>query len=447
MSSANFILKNATIVNEGQIRVCDIHVLNERIERIDSCIEQAHATEIDCSNLFLMPGVIDAHVHFREPGFTHKGSIESESVAAVFGGVTSFIDMPNTVPSTTDVEQLLNKYRIASRESFANYGFFLGVSASNYKSVAELEYQGLLGITDDGLYFEDENSLLCDHLDALEFIFKNSNHLLAIHSENSNVIKRNLYAWKEKYGTLIPFEAHAFIRSADACFQATKEAVALAKKHEARLHILHLTSGLETILFESDANILKKKITTEVCPQNLWFSSKDYQQLGSKIKWNPSIKEEKDRLALLDALNNDCIDLVVTDHAPHALADKAGGYESAISGAPMIQHSLQVMLELVAQGKLTLQKVVEKMCHNPALLYGIQDRGFIREGYFADLTCFSMNSTYIVSKENTHYKCGWSPLMNQTFQSEIIHTFVNGSWVIRNKILHETPKTYPLQRG
>ncbi len=440
------ILKNGSLVSDGVIQEGDLLIVDNRIEQIGGIIDSCNALELDCTGLHILPGVIDGHVHFREPGLTHKGTIYSESRAALQGGVTSFIDMPNTLPHTVSVERLHEKYSIAEQSSWINYGFLLGISADNYKDLINADFEGLLGLTDDGLYFENANSLLCDREDVLDYVLANSNHLLAIHSEDSDTINDNIEKYRRAFGNEIPFDAHGKIRSAEACYKSTKTAVDIARKHNARLHILHLTSGAECELFDKGEDILKKRITTEVCPQNLWFNENDYAKLGSKIKWNPSIKSEKDRRALLMALNNDQIDMVVTDHAPHLKIEKEGGYLNAISGAPMIQHSLQVMLELYLKGEIALEKLVTKLCHNPALLYGIESRGFLREGYYADVVCVDTNRPFYVQASNVASQCRWSPLEGQEFRSSVIHAFVNGSWSLKNQSIQNEREVRPLLR-
>lgn len=440
------LLKGGLLVNEGQVLSKDILICNNRIERIDNQIEESNAIEVNCFGLHVFPGIIDGHVHFREPGLTHKGTIQSESRAALLGGVTSFIDMPNTHPHTVSIERLQEKYTIASECSWINYGFFLGISADNYRDLVNVDYPGLLGLTDDGLYFENADSLLCDKEDVLDFVLSNSKHILAIHSEDSKIIESNLENYKRIFGSAIPFEAHGKIRSDLACFKSTKTAIELAKKHRSRLHILHLTSGVECDLFESNEDITQKNITTEVCPQNLWYNDFDYFRLGSKIKWNPAIKTEADRKALVAALKNNQIDLVVTDHAPHLLSEKEGNYTTAISGAPMIQHSLNVMLEFYHKGELSLETIVTKMCHNPSLLYGLRGRGFLREGYFADIVCVDMTKNFKVETSSLASKCQWSPLEGEVFHSSIIHTFVNGKWSLKNQVVQNDREVHPLLR-
>lgn len=440
------LLKGGLLVNEGQVLSKDILICNNRIERIDNQIEESNAIEVNCSGLHVFPGIIDGHVHFREPGLTHKGTIQSESRAALLGGVTSFIDMPNTRPHTVSIERLQEKYAIASESSWINYGFFLGISADNYKDLVNVNYPGLLGLTDDGLYFDNANSLLCDREDVLDYVLSKSNHLLAIHSEDSKMIESNLENYKRIFGSSIPFEAHGKIRSDLACYKSTQVAIDIAKKHNARLHILHLTSGIECDLFESEGDISKKKITTEVCPQNLWFNDFDYFRLGSKIKWNPAIKTEADRKALVAALKNNQIDLVVTDHAPHLLSEKEGNYANAISGAPMIQHSLNVMLEFYHNGELSLETIVTKMCHNPALIFGLKGRGFLREGYFADIVCVDMTKNFKVETSSLASKCLWSPLEGVVFHSSVLHTFVNGKWSLKNQVVQNEREVHPLMR-
>lgn len=441
-----FLLKGGMLVNEDQVLSLDILIRNNRIERIDNQIEESSAIEVDCSGLHIFPGVIDAHVHFREPGLTHKGTIQSESRAALLGGVTSFIDMPNTLPHTVSVDKLREKYKIAEHSSWINYGFLLGISANNYKDLVNADFEGLLGLTDDGLYFENANSLLCDREDVLDYVLSNSRHLIAIHSEDSMIINKNIEQYRRTFGHEIPFDAHGKIRSAEACYKSTKTAVDLARKYNSRLHILHLTSGSECELFDSGQDVLKKKITTEVCPQNLWFNESDYAKLGSKIKWNPAIKTEIDRKALIAALKNNQIDLIVTDHAPHLSSEKEGNYTTAISGAPMIQHSLNVMLELCHKGELSLETVVTKMCHNPSLLYGLKERGFLREGYFADVVCVDLKRSYKVEASDLASRCQWSPLQGVVFNSSVLHTFVNGKWSLKDQVVQNVREVHPLIR-
>lgn len=431
------LIKNISIVNEGQTIVADLLIDNGLIQKIGSVNSESKARVIDGSGKYLFPGIIDAQVHFREPGLTHKGELYTESKAAVAGGVTSFIDMPNTVPNVLSIDILNEKYRIASDQSLANFGFFLGVNSDNLDDVVKLDTSKLLGVSDDGLYFAKKGNLLADNPETMEKLFANCKSIIAIHSEREQIIEENENVYRAKYGENIPIEFHPLIRSEKACYEATKRAIDLANKYNARLHILHLSTETETHLFRNDIPLKEKNITTEVSVPHLWFSDKDYQWLGSLIKWNPAIKTEKERLGLLKALLDDRIDIVTTDHAPHTIEEKQKPYFESMSGAPMVQHSLNIMLEFHKQGLIALEKIPEKMCHNPAILYRIEKRGFIREGYCADLTIVDLHSSWAVGKENIFYKCGWSPLEGTTFQTKVTHTFVNGNLIYENGLFNE----------
>ena len=440
------LMKNVNIVNEGQIILADIFIQDNFIQKIGDLHFESN-TEIEIiegAGKYLFPGIIDAQVHFREPGLTHKGDIYTESKAAIAGGVTSFIDMPNTVPNVLTTEILNDKYRIASEKSLANYAFFLGINGDNIDEVVKMDTSQFIGVSDDGLYLTKKGNLLTDNPGTMEKLFSKCKSIIAIHSEKEQIIEENEAFYRSKYGDDVPIEFHPLIRSAEACYQSTKRAIELAKKHRARLHILHLSTEAETHLFQNNIPLTEKSITTEVSVHHLWFSDKDYQRLGTLIKWNPAIKSEKDRSALLQALLDDRIDIVTTDHAPHTLEEKLKPYFQSLSGAPMVQHSLNMMLELYKQGHISLEKIAEKMCHNVATLYHIEKRGFIREGYYADLTLVDLNSPWTVSKENILYKCGWSPLTGMQFQTQITHTIVNGNLVYHNGKFNESVKGYPL---
>jgi dihydroorotase len=428
------LIKNVSIVNEGQIKIADVFIQNGIIEYIGNPTQESidDSLIIDGTGKHLFPGVIDGQVHFREPGLTHKGDLYSESRAAVAGGTTSFIDMPNTVPNVLTTEILDEKFRIAAEKSWANFSFFLGVNKDNLDTVLEMDTTQFIGVSDDGLYFTKKGNLLADSPDTMEKLFSNCKSIIAIHSELEEIIEENEKIFRANYGDDVPIENHPLIRSAEGCYQSTKRAIAIAEKYKARLHILHLTTEAETHLFRNDIPLIEKNITTEVSVQNLWFSEKDYKRLGTLIKWNPAIKTEKDRQGLLKALLDDRIDIITTDHAPHIIEEKQKTYFQSMSGAPMVQHSLYIMLELYRQGLISLEKIAEKMCHNVAVLYGIEKRGFIREGYFADLTLVDLNSPWTVGKENVLYKCGWSPLEGETFHAKVTHTFVNGNIVYEN---------------
>ncbi len=439
--STKTLIKNCSLVNEGQIRVADVWIEDGLIQKIGQ-IEDLNdgATVLDGTGKFLFPGIIDGQVHFREPGLTHKGDLYTESKAALAGGVTSFIDMPNTSPNVLSMDILNEKYRIAAEQSLANFGFFLGVNGDNLDEVIKLDTSKLLGVSDDGLYFTKKGNLLADNPKTMEKLFANCKSVIAIHSEKEQIVEENENQYREKYGENVPVKFHPLIRSEKACYEATKRAIELANKHHARLHILHLTTEAETHLFRNDIPLKDKNITTEVSVHHLWFSDTDYERLGTLIKWNPAIKTEKDKKGLLKALLDDRIDLVTTDHAPHTLEEKQKPYFQSMSGAPMVQHSLNIMLEFYKQGLISLEKIAEKMCHNPAILYHIEKRGFIREGYFADLTLVDLNTNWTVSKENILYKCGWSPVEGTTFHSSITQTFVNGNLVYNNGHFNENSR-------
>lgn len=433
------LLKNIAVVNEGQITVTDVLIDNGLIRKIGQS-DDPDATVIDGTGKYLFPGIIDGQVHFREPGLTHKADMYSESRAAVAGGTTSFIDMPNTVPNVLSMDILNEKYRIAAEKSLANFGFFLGVNGDNLDEIIQLDTSRLLAVSDDGLYFTKKGNLLADNPETMEKLFANCKSIIAIHSEKEQIIEENEQFYREKYGENVPVELHPVIRSEKACYEATKRAIDIANKHKARLHILHLTTEAETHLFRNDIPLEEKNITTEVSVHHLWFSDKDYERLGTLIKWNPAIKTEKDRKGLLDALLDDRIDIITTDHAPHTLEEKQRPYFQAMSGAPIVQFSLNIMLEFYRQGLISLEKIAEKMCHNPAILYQIEKRGFIREGYFADLTMVDLDASSTVDKDSIYSKCGWSPLEGTTFHSKVIRTFVNGNMVYDNGTFNETIK-------
>lgn len=428
------LIKNASIVNEGKIFTSDILIKNKRIEKIDSNISINHANYevIDANGLYLLPGLIDDQVHFRDPGFPNKGTITTESMAAVAGGVTSFMDMPNTNPPTLTLQNLENKFSTASKQSFANYSFFMGVSKHNLDEALKVDNERVCGISDDGLYFGDEEGIMANHPEFLEQLFPRSESLIALHSEDDSVIKANEDKYKQIYGENIPIKYHANIRSDEACYLATKRIIEIAKKYQTRLHVLHLSSGKEVPLFTNSIPLSKKRITVEACTHHLFFNANDYDRLGAKIKWNPSIKFELDRLTLINGLNDDTIDIVATDHAPHTELDKQGGYFHAKSGAPLVQHSLLALLELYHKNELTLQKIVEKTSHHVAEIYKIIDRGYIREGYYADLVLVDLKSDNIFHQQQNFYKVGWSPFDEYQFKSKVIKTIVNGELVYNN---------------
>ncbi|XOV68875.1 MAG: dihydroorotase [Fluviicola sp.] len=427
------IIKNAHIVNDGKSFLGSVAMENDRFIYVgEETPEYEGATLIDVEGKHLFPGVIDCQVHFRDPGLTHKADLNSESKAAVAGGVTSFIDMPNTRPNVLTHDILMEKFKLASEKSLANYDFYMGLSNDNLDEVLASDTTGYSCLSDDGLYFSGKGNLLADNPETLEKIFSSTKNIVAIHSEIEKIIIENEEKAKEKYGEDIPVEMHPIIRSEEACYESTKRAIELANKHNARLHILHLTTAKETNLFRNDIPMEQKRITTEASVHHLWFSDKDYAEKGMLIKWNPAIKTEADRTGLLDALNEDRIDIITTDHAPHTVEEKSGTYFNAMSGAPLVQHALTTMLELHFRGAISLEKLVEKMCHNPAKLYGFKDRGYVNEGYKADFVLVDMNDPWTVAKENILYKCGWSPLEGQEFRAKVKQTYVNGHLVYDN---------------
>ena len=420
------LIKNAQIVNEGKIFKSDILIENDLIAKISETIPEENIDKIiDAEGEFLIPGVIDDQVHFREPGLTHKGDIESESKAAIAGGTTSFIEQPNTVPNAVTQELLEEKYKIAAEKSYANYSFSMGGTNDNLEEVLKTNPRNVAAIK---LFLgSSTGNMLVDNPEILEEIFSKVKMPICVHCEDETTIQKNTEIYKEKYGEDIPVKFHHLIRSEEACYLSSSKAVELAKKTGARLHIYHLSTAKETELFRNDIPLKEKKITAEVCVHHLHFTNKDYETKGSLIKWNPAVKTEKDKNGLWEALLDDRIDVIATDHAPHTLEEKSNKYLKCPSGAPLVQHSLNVMLEYYKNGKISLEKIVEKMCHNPAILFEIEKRGFIKEGYKADLVLVDLNKEYTVSKENILYKCGWSPLENEIFHSEITHTFINGN--------------------
>ena len=433
------LIKNGRIVNEGKIVVGDVLIHNERISRIDETINEPHCKIIDATGLIVIPGMIDDQVHFREPGLTHKATIASESIAAIAGGITSYMDMPNTIPNTLTRELLEEKYRIAAATSLANFSFYMGISQSNIEEALRIDNELVCGITDDGLYFNQEGSILCNHPTFLDKLFSRSEAMIALHCEDEPLIKRNTQLAKAHYGDAIPFNQHPFIRSVEACYNATKTVVELAKKHQNRVHIFHVSTAAETELFDHLTPIRNKRITAEACVHHLHFNDQQYNSLGSLIKWNPAIKSEQDRLGLIEALKSNKLDIIATDHAPHTLTEKNKAYLCALSGGPLVQHALPAILELYHEGLLSLEQIVEKTSHNVAELYRIKDRGYLREGYYADLVLVNINVPWEVTQSNIISKCGWSPFTGLTFRSSIEKTFVNGNLVFDSgKINHTT---------
>ena len=419
-----YLLKNGILVNEGQLIATDLLISGERIEKIGKNLSHASAQVIDLNGSYVLPGVIDDQVHFREPGLTYKGDIASESRAALAGGVTSFMEQPNTNPQTVTIDRLEEKMALGAVHSYANYSFLFGGTNDNLEELKRLDPKACSGVK---LFLgSSTGNMLVDDPKVIEGIFKATPLVISAHCEDETTIKRNLEAAKETYGDAIPFEMHPKIRSAEACYLSSSNAIELAKQTGARLHVFHLSTAIETDLFSNAIPLHEKKITAEVCLHHLWFSEQDYKEKGSLIKWNPAVKSAEDRAGLWKALLDDRIDIVATDHAPHILEEKNNPYVNAPSGGPLIQHSLIGMMEKYNQGMISLEQIVQKMCHNPAILFDLQDRGYLREGYFADIAIVAPNSKWSVSKENIAYKCGWSPFEGVEFSNRVTHTFING---------------------
>ncbi|TSJ41956.1 dihydroorotase [Fluviicola chungangensis] len=425
------LLKGATLVNEGREFIGDVLIDGKRISKIAPSISvDGSVKEINCEGLHLLPGCIDDQVHFREPGLTHKANIQSESRAAVAGGITSFMEMPNTVPNTLTQELLEAKYLRAAEVSPANYSFFMGASNDNYDEVMKTNIQDVCGVK---IFMgSSTGNMLVDNTNTLEHLFANVPMLIATHCEDETTIRKNLEEYKEKYGEAIPMSAHPLIRSAEACYLSSSKAVELAKKNNTRLHILHISTGIETELFRNDIPLEQKRITAEACIHHLWFSDADYESKGTWIKWNPAVKTAADRDQIWKALLDNRIDVIATDHAPHTIEEKQQPYLQAPSGGPLVQHALLAMLDASANGKIPLVRVVEKMAHAVAVCFQVKDRGFLREGYFADLVLVDLNKKSTVTKDSLLYQCGWSPFEGTTFSSSVEKTFVNGVLVYEN---------------
>ncbi|MDC0644145.1 dihydroorotase [Crocinitomicaceae bacterium] len=423
----NYILKNGVLVNEGRKTEADILIKNGKIEKIGPSLTEVGAEIIDVKGSFILPGCIDDQVHFREPGLTHKASIYSESRAAVAGGITSYMEMPNTVPNATTQELLQDKYDIASKNSLANFSFFMGATNDNLEEVLKTDPKRVCGVK--VFMGSSTGNMLVDNKETLEGLFSNVSMLIATHCEDEQTIQRNLQDAKEKYGENIPIGQHPVIRNEEACYLSSSLAVSLAKKHNARLHVLHISTAKETALFDADTPLAEKNITAEACVHHLWFTEDDYSTFGTKIKWNPAVKSKSDRDGIWAALLDNRIDVVATDHAPHTLEEKNNNYLNAPSGGPLVQHALLSMFEHAKNGKISIERIVEKMAHNPAILFRVEKRGYIREGYFADLVVVKPEASEIVAKENILYQCQWSPFEGTKFSYSIDKTFVNGSLV------------------
>ena len=432
---ANYLIKQATLVNEGKQFISDVLILNGRIEKIaNSITNTANVEEINAEGLFLIPGCIDDQVHFREPGLTHKATIFSESRAAVAGGITSFMEMPNTVPSAVTIEKLEGKYTVAEKTSLANYSFYFGTTNSNLEEIKRINPLEICGVK---IFMgSSTGDMLVDDPKALEAVFEHSPTIITTHCEDDPMIKQNFQRYIEEFGETIPPKFHPLIRNEEACYKSSSYAVSLAKKYNSRLHILHISTEKELELFSNQIPLKEKRITAEACIHHLWFTDEDYERLGNFIKWNPAIKKMSDRDAIMHAVNTNVIDVIATDHAPHTLEEKSHAYIKAPSGGPLVQYALLAMFEKVKEGKITIEKMVEKMSHAPAELFQVKDRGFIREGYFADLVLVNPSKTTAVTRDSILSLCKWSPFEGYVFSNEIDSTFVNGNIVYaKNKII------------
>lgn len=433
------IIKNVNIVNEGKIFIGNVLIEGKFISQIsESEIKISADKIIDGTGKYLFPGCIDDQVHFREPGLTHKGEIYTEAKAAVAGGVTSYMEMPNTVPNVFTQELLEDKYKRAAEVSLANYSFFMGASNDNLEEVLKTDPKNVCGIK--VFMGSSTGNMLVDNRETLEGLFSKCKILIATHCEDEETIRNNMQIYREKYGEDVPVECHPLIRSEEACYKSSSLAVELAKKYNTRLHILHISTAKEVDLFDNKTPLKEKRITAEACIHHLWFSDADYKTKGNFIKWNPAVKKASDRDAILKAVLENKIDVIATDHAPHTIEEKEQTYFKAPSGGPLIQHSLVAMIEMHKQGKLSLEKIAEKMAHSVADCFQIEKRGYIREGYFADLVLVDLNSSFVVDKSNILYKCGWSPFEGTTFHSEVRSTFVNGHLVYENGSFNESKK-------
>ena len=438
------LIKAVRIVNEGKIQEKDLLIKGSHIERIDGQIDTQHnVNEINGEGLLLLPGVIDDQVHFREPGLTHKGEIFTESRAAVAGGVTSYMEMPNVSPQTITQELLAEKYELGRNKSLANYSFYMGSTNENLHEIEKTDPKEVCGIK---IFMgSSTGNMLVDDPKTLEKIFRNAPTLIATHCEDEATIRKNTEEFKAKYGDDIPFKFHPIIRSEEACYLSSSAAIELAKKNDARLHILHISTGKETSLFSNAEPLEKKKITSEACIHHLWFSDEDYEEKGAFIKWNPAVKTSEDRSMIWEALLDDRIDVIATDHAPHTLEEKQNLYTSAPAGGPLIQHTLVAMLDFYHQGKISLERIAEKMAHAPARCFDVHKRGFIREGYYADLVLVDLDKPWTVQSENILVKCGWSPFDGHTFESSITHTFISGHLAYENGSLNDSILGHRLQ--
>lgn len=433
-----YLIKNGIIVNEGTSFVGDLLIYGEKIEKLSNQISDPDAEIIDASGCYVLPGLIDDQVHFREPGLTHKATIATESRAAAAGGITTFIEQPNTVPNATTQKLLQDKFNIAEKSSYVNYSFMFGGTNDNLEELLKTNPKNVAGIK---LFLgSSTGNMLVDDLDVLEKIFSSTKLIISVHCEDEETIRKSTAHYKEQYGDDIPMELHPIIRSEEACFISSSRAVALAKKTGARLHVFHLSTAKKTELFTNDIPLEEKKITAEVCVHHLWFSDEDYKTKGSHIKWNPAVKTAKDREGLWKALLDDRIDVIATDHAPHTLEEKSNPYTSAPSGGPLVQHALLALLEKVKDSTISIEKLVEKACHNPSKLFQIEKRGFLKKDYFADVVIVNPNQPQKVTKESLYYKCGWSPFEGVEFSSSIQQTFVNGNLIYNQGVFNDEVK-------
>lgn len=435
----SYLIKNTTIVTNNETFVGDVLIEDELIKKVAENIKVSDdTTVIQANRKLLMPGLIDDQVHFREPGLTHKATIATESRAAVAGGITTFFEMPNTVPQATTQDLLEEKFQVAAKTSYANYSFMFGGTNDNLDELLKTDPKNVAGIK---LFLgSSTGNMLVDNEAVLEKIFSSTDLIISVHCEDEATIRKNTAHYKSIYGDDIPIELHPIIRSEEACYISSSKAIALAKKTGARLHVFHLSTAKETALFRNDIPIEEKRITAEVCVHHLWFSDEDYQEKGTHIKWNPAVKTAKDRDGLWKALLDDRIDVLATDHAPHTLEEKSNNYTGAPSGGPLVQHALLALLEKVKEGVIPIEKLVEKACHNPAKLFQIEKRGFIKEGYFADLVLVDLDKPQQVSKENLLYKCEWSPFEGHIFSSTVTHTFVNGTLMYDQGVFNDDVK-------
>ena len=437
------LLKNAQIINEGSIQKADLLIDGDRIAKIAASISDDTAEIIDLTGKFLMPGVVDDQVHFREPGLTHKGRIYTEARAAVAGGITSFMEMPNTNPQALTQTLLEDKYKIGAKDSLANYSFFMGASNENLEEVLKTDPTQVAGVK---IFMgSSTGNMLVDNKAVLNSIFSKCDMLIAVHCEDEETVRANSANMKEEHGEDMPIRFHPIIRNEEACYKSSSMAVELAKKHDTRLHILHISTAKETALFRNDIPLKEKRITAEACIHHLWFDDSSYDEKGTFIKWNPAVKSAKDKEGVWAALLDDRIDIIATDHAPHTLEEKQNTYFNAPSGGPLVQHALVAMLEFYHQGKVSLEWIVNKMCHAPADCFQLKERGFIKEGYYADLVVLDIAKPWTVAKDNILYHCGWSPFEGQEFKSSVSKTFVNGNLVYNKGVFDESTRGMRLE--